>query len=281
MDDTLASVLPAKARKKFAKLERDQKLASAAVSGLWEELHRVRKERDWKEATKRSHVAPFIFHREGDEELASLDEEVAELEAQIGEADRRSAMIAPVISAVEGWLKHMRDVGAKLVDVAPPQVKPTADLERAIEKVRVEIAELDEQYQQVENAPAPAADLKRRAIADIDRLAKRGQPNLYAMNRTSSPVSVDDRLRMNLFEPASFLAWVMRDLLVDRIGDLVDALPTTGVLTDDEREQRLRSIAERKLAAERIEEVLVERTRGADPRRPDCDPRAILSVADV
>src|SRR5690606_19867994 len=121
-------------------------------------------------------------------------------------------------------------------------------------------------------APAPPDDLLARAVVEIDAIAERGALQLNPRARGPSPLALNDKLRIGTIPVAgdsgpilapvgtgcgALLVWLCRDLLVERVERMIADLPTTGCLTDAERDAQLAEIAEKRLRLERIEESLI------------------------
>jgi hypothetical protein len=180
---------------------------------------------------------------------------------------------------------------------AEPQSIPGGkgrDLAKSIADVRGEIERLDHEYQQVEVAPAPAGDLRSRALGALDELAARGRPYISTLSRLGDPLDLDQRLRFGSValpdgrgkltdDAGAFVAGALRDVLAERIAALFDADPIENALADNERDQRLTDLAKRRLDAERLEEALIVTAEAAGlriDRRANVDPRAVLNVED-
>jgi hypothetical protein len=188
----------------------------------------------------------------------------------------------------------MMRAGAKIVPVDPPATKLSSNPERDIWNIRQQIERLDVEYRAAESTLAPPADLKKRLIASVDQLAAEAMPGLFPATRIGPPVNISERLQLPGFGvvrdhvadtrlhtgTVNFLTWLLRDILIERFSQLIDERTRDGVMTDAERDKRLRELSAKKLDAERIEERLIELSGNAVPRRADADPRAVLGVTD-
>ncbi|CAM5374505.1 hypothetical protein AFEL58S_01628 [Afipia felis] len=82
---------------------------------------------------------------------------------------------------------------------------------------------------------------------------------------------------------AEFLAWALADVLKERVTALIGTVSRPGALDTKTREEKLRELADQKLALERTEEALIcaSENGGFILRRSDCDIRAVLGVIDA
>jgi hypothetical protein len=164
------------------------------------------------------------------------------------------------------------------------------------ERCRQRIGELEAERVRVSCAPWCAAQAKERAAAEIERLAKRGQPSVLPLIQTPDkgigwgerPISdlmVAGRLMTIEGDPSPgpLLVWLLKDELIGRIEAAIDeAADDEQALTVKERTEQLQRIAQDKLAVERQEEFFIEQAnRGSAHvlRRPDADARALLGLA--
>jgi len=132
---------------------------------------------------------------------------------------------------------------------------------------------------------------------EIENLAARGEPNVSRLIETSDgsiawrerpvwdgviagrPLAIEG-------DPATwpFMAWLHRDSLIERLAFAIDAIADdANALTLEQRTDQIRKIDRDRLAIEREEEHWVSEARSAGAtilRRPDADPRAVLSLSD-
>lgn len=202
---------------------------------------------------------------------------------------------------VAAWLSRAAAFGGMRLQHHAPAAPKVRDPAAEIQKLRAELAELDEAWQVAENAPCPADELKARFMAELDAIAARGQPAVNVAARAGSPVNLAAALRMK-HEPvalpggethfalsgdagASFFTWLMRDEIAERITSMIDAAaPAKGALTDDERDREFSRISAKRLELERAEEAIIcaaEQEGRIIQRRRDADPRAILELREV
>lgn len=191
------------------------------------------------------------------------------------------------------WLRTYLGHDGRLAHQPLPDVKlQRGETPRAaVERVRKQIEAIDAQWQRVDDAPAPAAELKNRITAQVDALAESGRPTIRAGERVADPAGLSSLLRIRAVEgrpiadgAAPFLAWLHRDEIIERLHLQVDELDLTGAMTDDERASAFSHLLDQRLALAFDEEafVVAAAEEGTTvPRRRDADPRAILQVREV
>lgn len=228
--------------------------------------------------------------------LAPVDAAAARLTAAADARDRaaeRQAAFAYVENVVS-WLARTARPGVVFVEAPAPAIgKIRGDIRAAIAQTRDELSAVDAEFAAAEAAPLPADELRHRAIAEIDRVAKAGALTLNPRNRSGDPLGLTRRLSLSATTGASgathilgdagapVLVWLIRDLLVGEVELQIEATDFTGALTDAERDDRFAELAARRLEIERREEALVELAEAEGrivQRRPDLDPRAFLGV---
>lgn len=205
-----------------------------------------------------------------------------------------------LLTRVESYIRSLR---TSAIQAAPsPATKlPSADrLFPEIDKQRNEIATLFADRHEILSKATPSAEIKVRARAEIEELARRGCPDVtYMVNHGPSEgviwpdyegiargrgigVPLPGDIGHTRFIQAPHLpmiAWLFRDRLLEAIEAEIDAN------SEDEHalplEQRIKKLAEidaRVLAAERVEVAMVRHSNGAVDYRDDTDPRAFLGV---
>jgi len=195
------------------------------------------------------------------------------------------------VGSIETWLRRTASPGASFREARPIDLKITArtDLVAEVAKVRSQVAALDEKFAAIENAPVPANDLKARAFAEVDRIAAAGALKVHPASRSAEPLGLARKLALGTGSGGSIVGtggtdifvWLLRDQMKAAIASQIDQFPASGALSDDEREQAFRQIAEQRLELERIEELLIgtaETDSRYIARRADADPRAVLGI---
>jgi hypothetical protein len=172
------------------------------------------------------------------------------------------------------------------------QVKSFPD---EVARIRREIVALFDEWRAVEAAPSSRDDYRARVIEEIEDLAARGALQVNLRDRGPRPLSlaqaltlgttpVDDRAPTAGDAGAALWVWLHKDALIARVSALIDAAPAENAMSYEEREAAFRAIVEKKLTLEFLEEATIcaAAIKGVSiPRRPDCDPRAVLEVSEA
>ena len=238
------------------------------------------------------------------ERLARERERVAQLaaahgrrETELAEAGERAEKLAGLVRAVEDWLRTLPEGAAiKPHDGALPKPKKGEAGVDAVERLRQRIDALGTELDTVRHAPLPAAEVKRRARAQIEALAERGRPKVSNsasdggwIEWPKAPVQVgvvvvgaQGVTIGDAPDPMALIAWVHRDALVAGVEALVDAAADPAALDEKARRDRIAALASEILGVERGEEAAIEAIEAAGlqfVRRPEADPRAVLNLA--
>lgn len=317
-DDKLLRILPTESRQKIERLDADRDAAYAAMRAASDAVQEARREHTLSEAFARQRLAlhPGISV-DAHPAAAVLAEQTRQREQEAAEAKllepvhaakrRLDVAIAAhqravaiwerfaFLETVATWLERV-GAGVQLRHCAVPAPKaPKGGYAAEVDRIRREIEKLDAQWAAAEGAPAPKSDLLARAVAEIDDLAAKGEPTVHATSRGGSPINLAKQLSIAA-QPignvatlvgdagAAFWTWVLRDVLVNKITALIEALPDGNALDDDAREAEFARISARRLELERLEEaciVAAEQQGQAIVRRRDADPRAILEIAEA
>ena len=140
----------------------------------------------------------------------------------------------------------------------------------------------------VQTAPLPAADQVKRAVAQIDEMAARGEPMLQPTGEIEWPVT-ELYLRVSgslsavngeIIDAPALMAWLHRDALRKRVATLItEQADDRAAIAPADKSRRLAALCADLLAVERLECAAVE-AAGTDDYRADTDPRALLALAD-
>lgn len=204
-------------------------------------------------------------------------------------AERQAAFA--FLEGVETWLRRTATPGAPFREakIDPALVKVRGDIATEIAKVRARIERIEADFAKVEGAPTPAADLKARAFAEIDRIADAGALTVHPASRSARPLDLARKFALGTGSGGSIVGtggtdifvWLLRDQMKAAIASQIDQFPASGALSDDEREKAFADLAAQRLDLERIEESLIataEVDGRAIARRTDLDPRAFLGI---
>lgn len=253
----------------------------------------------------RSRIAGLDPRRAGpaiELEKARIAPHEAEIE-RLQPAKRRAAETLQVYAAVADacleWLGDHRD--GRYRDVPPPVVeKPAGGWPQAVEEQRGRLAGLRDRRGAVEKAPRSVAEAVEQVKAHVARLRETGAPDVKYLLRPGGGVS-DIRwpetnsyhrkdgggtARTRVPDVPAILAWLYgKDLEAALVAEIEAAAGSqaTETLTDAERARLLAELDAEILQAERIEESMIRAAavEGLEIlRRPDADPRAVLSVEE-
>jgi hypothetical protein len=226
---------------------------------------------------------------------ASVDGEVAKLSSRYDELAARLANNPAGL--VDNWLRGQADV--PFFEMAPPVAaklpKGCKTAAEGVEVVRQERAGLVDELRRVRRAEAPASEITADMVTQVDQLAARGRPvidrraapalagrpRVRFPERATEAFATPDLLAGSGSEHATtdalaLLAWLYRDDLVSALTAEIEASASPNALTRDERAAQDLDLRRRILAAERLEEALID---GTDiPRRPRVRPEVILGL---
>jgi hypothetical protein len=246
-----------------------------------------------------------------------LDNDHPEVVAQLEKLETAKDNIERLRPIVEGRAQRWNDLGRLVTSVesylsdalqgiqgtiplfkgnAPARQKRETPSD-AVERCRKRLRELNADRHRIRSAPWPSAEAKRRARAEINKVAERGQPNVAPLIETGEgsiawaerPITdmiIGGRPIAHYGDPRGFplLVWLHRDTIVARLEHEIDLTADDDhALTAEQRIQQLSAIDRERLAIQREEEhwVCVAIEDGATiARRPLADPRAVLGLAD-
>lgn len=221
-----------------------------------------------------------------------LGRDHARLKRQIESLEAQDSAPCLTASRVETELRRFDNV--PLVEVERP--KPTLidsenTLTDALARFRDTVTTLKTDRQRVERLALPVASVKEAARREVDRLLSRGVPNVLPMfhgnalawPHLTTPRNGSAHLAHEI-DAAGLLAFLWRDVLVEKLDELVDVNATlfTDAMTASERARRIKAIDSEIDATERLEAAAVESiiADGGDAfHRPDANVLAVLSYA--
>jgi hypothetical protein len=200
---------------------------------------------------------------------------------------------------VHGWLDRIVHSGTELVH-RPSTMGQVQSFPDEVARVRREIAALYDEWRAVEAAPSSPDDYRARVIEEIEELAARGALHVDLRDRGPRPLGLAQALTLGTkpvgdhvsiagdmtgHPGAALWVWLHKDALVARVSALIDAAPAESTMSHREREAAFRAVVEKKLALEFLEEATICAAAANEgmsiPRRPDCDPRAVLEVSEA
>lgn len=235
------------------------------------------------------------------EERARVDrrrrerDDLRERAARLG--DQMQAWAGP-LSEIEAYLKLVRRQGVTITPwsgAVRPARGDTAD------KIRAKIEALHTELRTVREAPLPQGEAMASLRRQVEKIAEDGRPDLTGLlahgDRIRWPTATGEVLgatadgmqtvsRGSIPDSNALIAWLFMDELTARLeAELADMIgPRDNGLSRDERRRREARLMADILAAERIEEAVIEAAErdghAAIPRRREADPRAVLGLSD-
>lgn len=307
--ERLLNILPPKGRAKAIMLDEERAAASAALraaTNYLEDGWRRRDDIDTKLTLARQHVrtGTVSLHRMPLEKLReklSQPSEEAEVhpllvkaELEIRERlqprlDRASATFQSfaVVEEIALWLEGAAEARVRFVD-ARDVTYAGKTVPAEIERIRMEIAEIEVKLEAASLAPLPLADAREAIVREIEDIAHEGRPRISFTARRSSPLDLGRALGLGNStggqRTAETLVWAMKDIITDRALALVGDIEPENALTNSQREALLEQLAAERLEAERIEEAAIMAVHAAGipiARRREADPRAVLGVKEI
>lgn len=234
-----------------------------------------------------SHLS-VVVEREAEKKLV---DEIARLGRMHAERREDGEGIGRVVAAVDTYLTDNFAFVFEIAKNLPtPSVPKNSSIVTEIEKVRGQIQKLKDERQAIYDAPAPTSEALAIATGQIERIAEAGAIDVMPCVESGRPFLGPDGLPLGgatVLEPRellSLIVWLNKDALLKRLeSEILSKADDRSALTNSDRIARLRANAAAILAAERVEEALVELGEADGktiPRRGECDPRAILGLAD-
>ena len=226
------------------------------------------------------------------EHLATLEIDLRQLDAKMraagGAYDERSARWTAVNRVVQRIEAYVGDLptGVTIEPYAGPAPQIRSTPADAIAMTRARIEDLRAQMVAVQTAPLPAADQVKRAVAQIDEMAARGEPLLQPdggiewpteyvqMMVTGAPAAVS----REMIDAPALLAWLHREALSKRITALITEQADEAAVAPADKAPRLAELRANLLTVERLECAAVEMA-ATDDYRADTDPRALLGLS--
>ena len=233
-------------------------------------------------------------------ELGKLEDVVAEL-GRLGpivdERSQRLQQCGHLVTSIENYLNGHAAAAFKVYKGPEPSPQKRESPADAVERCRRRLRELDADRHRIASAPWHSAEAKRRARAEIDALAERGQPSvlpliercdgsIYWAERLFTDAVIGGRPVSAVGDPQALplLFWLHRAAIIAKIDAQIDAVADdANSLTDQERAEQIGEIDRDRLAVQREEEHWIGKAIDAGMtmlRRPDADPRAVLGLAD-
>ena len=236
--------------------------------------------------------------------LERANKELAQATDQRDAKQHRANLVRPVLQRLEDYLKSVRGTPLAEHDAIEVELKKTETIDAALKRTRRQIATLAADAHSVRSAPVLSAVVKAQARAQVEALAERGRPDVYEAVEIGAPVwwpqeryraevilhgvtkegilRVDGIVDTEVPNATGLMAWLFKDQFIAAIElELDKSSDDEHALSDSDRAQKLKAIADEILHTERQEERLIEMAaeNGSEiSRRSDCDPRAVLNI---
>ena len=285
-------VLPPAAAALLARLREQVDDKHGAAMGARERLEGLRESRQKLQGAVNS--TRNMRGYQNAEHLAKLETDLKQLDGKIRKANdayaERSQRWTAVSRVVQNIERYLGDLPSA-VSIEPfagpaPKLKGTpadvmATCRARAEQIRAEMIA-------VETAPLPSADQVKRALAQIDEVAARGEPTFQPSGEIEWPMA-DLYMRVSgapaavngeIIDSAGLIMWIHRDTIKKKIAALItEQADDKAAIAPAERPKRLAALRADLLAVERMECAAIE-AANTDDYPASCDPRAILNLAD-
>jgi len=268
-------VLPPAARAKLLALQGQAEDARDAANSAARRMFELRK--------------GLAYGEEDPEHLRTIDMELTRLDRQRSAQDHKHRELAALTTNINDWLRSLRNATLEVVRPPPVKLEKGVPLLEAIKHVQTDITAEQAMLQSISNTPPPKDELKRQAREYVQGLAQRGRPRITV--RGQSNIYGKEGLQFQFQDPLShggggrsslpYIAWLHEPAFVAALEKEIDLLALPPGMPAEKKEKELAAINASLLQLERHEERLVTlaEEQGMDVlRRPDADPRAVLSI---
>jgi hypothetical protein len=201
----------------------------------------------------------------------------------------RHRQLSMLVSKLNQWNMELRLPAGTVLEPAPASditLKPGDSLSAALATVRDEIAGVQRELAAVRAAPLRKSSQQEAVRTYLARLAQQARPKIGFDARGNARVAWTEDLVTSKDDLLGLLALISgpEQLSAAFARELELEPERADAVTPLERDQRLAALAASLLSFERREEELIARAaaEGVEVlRRPDADPRAVLTVAVV
>ncbi|MCC6889910.1 MAG: hypothetical protein IT536_15375 [Hyphomicrobiales bacterium] len=226
-------------------------------------------------------------------ERRQLEIELRDYQETLKNASDNHRAARVVFNAVHKWVEGIAAGPPTRGLEEAPAIKPPRQknegLKACLDRLRDEIAAIKSQQHKISLAPLPASDLKQRAAAYVEQMAKAGKP--------LPMVEKDGRFTVQWFggpgsaiSPYAVFAMLCAfdpECAKECLADAIDALPepTVEPMSAFDKEQKLKQLGVQLDQLERAEEatILALHSEGSVniTRRHDASPMALLGIQFV
>jgi hypothetical protein len=232
--------------------------------------------------------------------LAFAEQELANATQARDAYSERRQRAGRLLESVEKYLRSLpSDIAVKPHTGVEAKLGRNETALAAVERCRRELARLRADLHTVRSAPLPSGQAKAIARQQIESLAERGRPDLFATIEAGEPPvlpttdlslevygitpeghAVTGRAAGQTIDAAALLAWLHRDTLIAKLeAEITARADDKAALSDAERRKREADLWSQMLDAERAECAFVAMAKGDVLHREDVDPRALLALA--
>jgi hypothetical protein len=241
--------------------------------------------------------------REAQAKVEALDREMQALQGRIDDAAAMRQLLGSIVSNCENWIKQLTpDVKVEVAKVMAPKLAKGETALEAIERIRVQLAELRADKAETLAAPIPSSTAKAIMRRQVAELAAKGRPNVDGLIEGAEEITWPMQQRQGALgghvqlpdgsravvvrsddarprDGFALTCWLLEDALVKRLEREIDEASDDGAaLTDEARAKKINQIDQRALECEYAEVLLIAAANDAADFRPDTDPRALLQV---
>jgi hypothetical protein len=230
---------------------------------------------------------------EKEKQLAAIDAEIAAarneevvLKERRANYSARMQGILGLIDRIQKYLETLPEDAEIIAQQLPPAANKSSVTPDLLENKRREVCGLLADLKQIDDAPLPIVEAKKRARDAFEVLAERGRPAIHQLIERGEDIDwpTIDTGSLSSFsrvpDAFSIMAWVHRkDMIAALEREIDDTADDAKALTDVQRTERFRICLEALLQAEREEEAMVRLASFDVIRRTDADPRAVLGLS--
>jgi hypothetical protein len=297
------SVLPGAAAKKLRHLREIAEDRHGVSGAAREALERAREDRNRAQVAISQYDSHSNLRQDPDvaqrlrKELEPLQAEFARRNEAYQARNARWGTVKKLVTRIENYVGGLPSstrielysqplaarlgIGGKRASASSPR--------EAIDAARREIEALTARIAEIESAPYPLAEAVAKIEAAVDALAVNGAPELDGILAGGREIVWPSDIRlmgegaMSIPDVPALIAWLDPLALKRRlVGELEEAVgDDKNAIPRADRPKMIADVRERLLVIERIEEAAIselEETGIEFERRPEADPRAVLSV---
>jgi hypothetical protein len=197
----------------------------------------------------------------------------------------RFQQLSLLVNKVNQWIMQLR--GSPVLEpavISSVELKNNETLPAAIERVRAEIAAINERLAVVRRAPLPSQTMLEIADQFVERLGRQAKPTLVFDMKDQMSLRWRDSVVGGVEDLVAFACWMAPDAMKNTLKAEIAQMPTAmNAMPALDRQQLVEKLEDALFSHELVEEALVARAHSDGLvdllRRPDADPRAVLGIA--